>query len=164
MSSKISAALAAQCGCRILAAMVTCVMIGCGEPEPTDQLAVTPVTGAVFFQNAPAEGAVVTLHPVSGSAVEAGIYPNGLVDEAGTFQLTTYRQGDGAPAGEYRVTIVWPDESYQPRNPIEREEMAMGGQRPDKLRGKYRVPEKSSFKASIPSGESAFEMPRIDLK
>jgi hypothetical protein len=29
------------------------------------------------------------------------------VDEQGNFRLTTFREGDGAPAGEYRVTVVW---------------------------------------------------------
>ncbi|MFO0951873.1 MAG: hypothetical protein U0835_12120 [Isosphaeraceae bacterium] len=33
--------------------------------------------------------------------------PSGKVSEDGTFQLTTYEAGDGAPAGEYTATLQW---------------------------------------------------------
>jgi hypothetical protein len=30
-----------------------------------------------------------------------------VADEQGRFTLTTFRQGDGAPAGDYVVTVQW---------------------------------------------------------
>jgi hypothetical protein len=35
----------------------------------------------------------------------------------GTFQLTTYRTGDGAPEGEYFVTVIWPETRKSPLDP-----------------------------------------------
>ena len=29
------------------------------------------------------------------------------MDDQGRFTLTSYKEGDGAPPGEYRVTVVW---------------------------------------------------------
>ncbi len=30
-----------------------------------------------------------------------------MVDEEGVFRITTYKHGDGAPAGKYRATVYW---------------------------------------------------------
>ena len=36
-----------------------------------------------------------------------GVRPVGQVDKNGYFTLTSYANGDGAPEGEYQVTVVW---------------------------------------------------------
>jgi hypothetical protein len=35
------------------------------------------------------------------------VRPTGIVQEDGSFELSTYGVKDGAPAGRYRVTLVW---------------------------------------------------------
>lgn len=62
---------------------------------------VMPAGGTVSFQGRPVSGALVVCCPASPSAPAA----YGNTDSEGRFQLTTYEPGDGAVAGEYRVTV-----------------------------------------------------------
>jgi hypothetical protein len=62
---------------------------------------VYPAGGSVFFNGKAAAGAIVRVH-----GVEAAM-PRGVVQKDGTFALTTYEAGDGAPAGRYRVSVYW---------------------------------------------------------
>jgi hypothetical protein len=68
------------------------------------RLSVSPVTGKMLVDGAPAEGASVILHPAD---PRMEIRPRGAVGPDGTFKLTTYLPGDGAPAGDYRITVEW---------------------------------------------------------
>jgi len=69
--------------------------------------AVYPVRGTVrLADGTPPAHALITLHPVGDAGPDA-VHPTGEVDEQGRFTLTTYAAGDGAPAGEYRVSVVW---------------------------------------------------------
>lgn len=67
---------------------------------------VYPVHGQVLFQGRPAAHAQISFHPINDNSLSA-IHPVGTVDEKGNFRLTSYKQGDGAPEGEYLVTIQW---------------------------------------------------------
>jgi hypothetical protein len=50
-------------------------------------------------------GGLVILHPLAD--VELGnAKPHALADENGRFKIYTYRTDDGAPAGEYAVTVL----------------------------------------------------------
>jgi hypothetical protein len=66
---------------------------------------VYPVTGKVLFDGKPAQGAVVHFHPKDKSGKL--IVPVGQVGADGSFRLTSYKQDDGAPAGDYTVTVFW---------------------------------------------------------
>ncbi len=50
--------------------------------------------------------AQVGFFPVKDAGPEV-VRPIGQVDEKGQFTLTSYAKGDGAPEGEYRVTVAW---------------------------------------------------------
>jgi hypothetical protein len=65
-----------------------------------------PVRGIVRFDGKPAEGALVTLQPTDAS-VGTSIAPRGQVRADGSFEIATHKHGDGAPPGEYKVTIMW---------------------------------------------------------
>lgn len=88
--------------------LTTLVMLsGCGSPPadvPTAEL--HSFTGIVLVDNEPAHGAVVTLHPIEDLGLGA-VTPSGLADDIGLFSVSTYQPGDGAPAGNYRVTVSW---------------------------------------------------------
>ena len=73
---------------------------GCSQSE----LPVYPVVGHVTFENEWPLGTSVVLHPL---ANDSSIRPQGVVDALGNFRVTTFRDGDGAPPGEYIVTLVW---------------------------------------------------------
>src|SRR4051812_44871364 len=86
---------------------LTVVAAGACNSEKT----LYPVRGQVFFEGRPASGALIVLHPVD-DASPAAIRPSGYVDDAGNVKLMSYTPssrstGDGAPAGEYIVTIAW---------------------------------------------------------
>jgi hypothetical protein len=78
---------------------LVCAACGAKRPRPY------PVQGKVLVDGRPARHAVLTFHPVNGKPDAPR--PVGHADEEGRFRLTTYKQGDGAPAGEYQVTVTW---------------------------------------------------------
>jgi hypothetical protein len=118
---------------------------GCGSKK-----AVYPVHGMILDgKNKPAKGTVVVFHPVNGTATDK---PVGMVDDKGEFVLTTYKNGDGAPAGDYVVTITRPAVK---RTPLDRD----GG---DLLRGRYSDPATSKIAFTVEK-TTANEVPRIQL-
>jgi len=92
-------------GAQVAALLVTlAVVCGCSSEPP--RVPVFPVTGKVTFKGKPAEGAQVVLFAVN-SANAAELAPSGKVGKDGTFSLTAYEPGDGAPDGDYVATISW---------------------------------------------------------
>ncbi len=87
-----------------LAAMFGVILItGCGDDGEFSRLNVYPVEGKVTFKGSPADGAIVTLHPTQDSL--SALRPSGKIGTDGSFKITTYEQGDGAPVGSYKVTV-----------------------------------------------------------
>jgi hypothetical protein len=67
-----------------------------------------PVSGTVKVQGEPASGAFVVFHPKNLPSQGAEpIRPSAHVKTDGSFQLTSFDNGDGAPAGSYVVTVQW---------------------------------------------------------
>ncbi len=62
--------------------------------------------GKADFEGKPMAKATIILHPVEARTVPFPL-PCATVQEDGTFILGTYRKGDGAPEGEYKVTVQW---------------------------------------------------------
>jgi hypothetical protein len=74
----------------------------------TDLRKTFPVGGTVTVDGKPAPaGVVVSLHPQFPEADRLPIHPRGATDETGRFKITTYNSNDGAPEGEYVVTVEW---------------------------------------------------------
>src|SRR5262249_55119177 len=90
-----------------------------------------PVRGQVFVQGQPARDAFVIFPPLHSTDP----YPTkafARVAADGSFRLTTYQTGDGAPAGDYAVTVWW------------RKVTKAGEEKgPDQLHGRYRDPQTS---------------------
>jgi len=100
-----------------------------------------PVTGKILVNGKPPEGAVVTLHPADEKVDKRNSMPWGVVDADGVFHLQTYEKGDGAPVGEYHVTIKWPWD-------VNDMSLAMT----DRLGKAYSRPEKSKWQVTIVEG------------
>jgi hypothetical protein len=110
-----------------------------------------PVQGKVLKGNQPAKGVVVTFHPAGADPITA-IRPVGVTNEEGEFTLTT---GDkpGAAAGEYTVTMIWPEEVKKSKG--------ISTEPPDsrdRLQGAYADATKSRFKkVEVKSGLNQLE-------
>jgi hypothetical protein len=81
---------------------------GCGSSHDCDRLPVFPTKGTVKLEGTSPKGALIVFHPKAGklSASDGNtIRPHGTVRSDGTFELTSYETNDGAPAGEYLVTL-----------------------------------------------------------
>jgi hypothetical protein len=83
------------------AVAVVAVTLGCG---PSDQVRVYPVKGVVNFEGKPMKGGgSIAFIPTGG---QAGAAPGGEIKEDGTYELMTYKPGDGSMAGDFRVAIT----------------------------------------------------------
>jgi hypothetical protein len=123
-------------------------LIGC-----SGQKAVYPVSGQVVSGEAkkPAVGALVMLVPVTADPKDS-TRPSGTVDESGAFAITTYKAKDGAPAGDYVVTLVWP---------TPKKSMMEEGE-DDMLKGAFADATKSKIRFTVKAAKSN-EVPVIEL-
>ncbi|EDL61352.1 hypothetical protein PM8797T_12648 [Gimesia maris DSM 8797] len=83
--------------CSVL--LLLSIMTGCGEQiekKPT-----APVKGIVTFEGKPLETGEVVFFPDSGEQIA-----HGKIQPDGSFELTTYEDGDGAFPGKHTVTII----------------------------------------------------------
>ncbi len=78
-------------------------LAGCSKNH-ADRRDVHPVAGQVTFNGKPAAGALVVFHPQDPAVGE--LKPNARADRQGNYTLSTYSAGDGAPAGEYKLTVI----------------------------------------------------------
>jgi hypothetical protein len=117
-----------------LAALVV-VLVGCGKKG---WLETYPVKGTVMVDGKPAKGATVSFHPKEVIGDKSYI-PTGQTNENGEFSLSTYMTDDGAPAGEYDVTVVW----HVRYNPIS---TLWEG---DKLNGRYADKTKTTLRVTV---------------
>ncbi len=88
-----------------LALLASGSFIGCGD---SGRVPVYPVRGKVTLDGKPAVGAYIKFIAVNPNEKTKWMIPKGIVDSAGNYRLDTYVTGDGAPEGEYGVTINWP--------------------------------------------------------
>jgi hypothetical protein len=119
---------------------------GDGRPE------VHPVQGRVTFRKTPAASAVVVLRPVDSNPLK-DILPHGAVRLDGTFKIGTYEADDGAPEGEYVVTITWPRVSTDEAG----DELIT-----DRLRGRFANPSRSQWKIHVNKGTNTLEPFQVD--
>jgi hypothetical protein len=105
----------------------------------------------------PAKGAVVVFHPKADDSLTAQ-RPSGVVGADGAFTLSTTQPGDGAAAGEYVVTIVWPEE----REPPSTLSMEPPPEAPDRLQGRYADRARSGLSAVVKPGTN--QLPPFEIK
>lgn len=85
--------------------LVAVVAAGC-DSGPASPVKLSRVRGTLHQADGkPAAGATVTLNPTTGAKLTAT--PFAVVGDDGTFAVTSYSAGDGAPPGTYAVTVVW---------------------------------------------------------
>lgn len=119
--------------------------LGCGENWQAETY---PAHGRITINGEAPHGAVVELH-TTGEAVDVrNSRPWAIVQADGTYSLSTYESGDGAPAGQYAVVIRWPPDVSQPS-------LA------DRLGGAFAQPERSRWNVTVSEGDN--ELPPIEI-
>jgi hypothetical protein len=98
---------ARTCGL-VLVFMAASVLTGCSKSGTVR------VEGIVTLDNQPVPEATVLFIPEGGTGQPA----HGMTDENGKFQLTTFKENDGALPGAYKVTVT---KSVPPPQPPEAE-------------------------------------------
>jgi hypothetical protein len=78
------------------------LLSGCQGTESSSAL---PYEGEVKINGKPISGAMVVFH--AKTTGDQMVSPSGTTDGTGKFRLTSNKEFDGAPAGEYAVTITW---------------------------------------------------------
>ncbi len=130
--------------------IVAVASVGCSR-EPS-RLATFPAAGSVAFKGKPTPGALVVLHPQQDLGKDVP-RPSGYVDKDGRFVLTTFKSGDGAPAGKYKLTIEWNKLVVQGKD-------AEPG--PNLLPPKYAQPTTTDVIVEIASGQN--QIPPLNLR
>jgi hypothetical protein len=91
------------------------------------------------------------LHPVDSSQT-SDVVPIGVVNKDGSFTVTAYEPGDGAPPGDYVATVQW----------FKMVHGAGGaGPGPNVLPAKYARPDSSPIRVSVKEGST--EIPPIEI-
>lgn len=133
-----------------LFALLVSSLAGCGGGSRPDPV---PAGGKVAYRKStiPA-GALVVFHPADPATEKAiGGKPFAKVKDDGTFELTTYAEGDGAPPGDYGVTIDW-----RPAGKAGKFALGDGGADAGgapKLNAKYSNPGTPAFKVTVKKGD-----------
>ena len=139
-------------------ALAVGLLPGCSRE---DRPAVQPVCGRLVVGGLPAAHARLALHPADR---RAGPFPVAVTGPDGTFRLMTYSVDDGAPAGEYVVTLSWPNDSIpidECGDPNAHDRLA--GYYLDPARSPLRVtirPGPNNIAVDVPVGSGSWSLPR----
>ncbi len=139
----------------LVISLLMLVASGCSG-KSDGRVKVYPVSGKVSVRGTPAGGARVVFYPVSDELKKPGMpIPYGTTDDQGNFKLWSYDPDDGAPEGEYKISVVWLDV------PLEKaKENPMGAK--DRLSGTYSNPQTSKLTAKVEKGGG--EIPPFELQ
>ncbi len=86
-----------------VALLMLVLVSGCSQQSAAPPVPVHPVTGQVTFNGKPAVGAAVVFHAKAADGQFPA--PRAYTDSQGNYALSTFNGQDGAPAGEYAVTV-----------------------------------------------------------
>jgi hypothetical protein len=107
--------------------------VSCGNGRDYGGRPPYPVSGKVLVNDQPVAGALVTLHDTHAGPNQPA--SQGTTGNDGVFVVSTYDPRDGAPASDYKVTVIWR---------TSRREGAL-----DRLDHKYANPDSSGLTATV---------------
>lgn len=134
--------------------------VGCSS-EPREK-AVFPVQGQVLYENKPMAKAVIVFH--NADSADRTTPGHATADEQGRYKVHTYRVDDGAPAGDYIVTIYWPGTAPKSagKSTVSPDaDDSTSGSVIDRLQGRYSLVDKSPLRATVKPEENTinFNLP-----
>lgn len=103
-----------------------------------------PASGTIRFKGKPIENAEITLFPTDATFPES-VRPRGRSTKDGKFVLWTYQEGDGVPAGTYKVTVVHNEVSVSKDTIVAK---------PNDLPAKYSKRDSTSLEITINKGNN----------
>ena len=99
--------------------------------------------GRVLYGENPVANARITFVPIEApKPPDIPAYPAGRTDAEGRFLLSTFKKDDGAPAGKYKVLVVWP-------KTLGRSDGSGEGEEGDRFEGRYSTLEVSPIEVEI---------------
>ena len=124
--------------------------ISCGKKESP----VFEVHGQVLYEGKPVPHAFVVLHPLEGAQIGA-VRPSASTDNDGWgwFVLSSYHAEDGAPAGDYAVTVEW-----RKATSLDADASLLS---PNLLPAKYSKPVTSGLRISVRPGNNENQILRL---
>ncbi|QDU61137.1 hypothetical protein Pan216_19910 [Planctomycetes bacterium Pan216] len=134
---------------RLRPATLGCLLFLAGCASGTDLPKTIPVTGIVTYKGEPVDEASVSFIPKSGRPA------TGTTNNLGEFELTTFRQNDGALVGEHQVTI----EKMVPKMGSEKDPYA---ELDSVLPVRYTKPGDSGLVANVSSDSTEFRFELTD--
>ena len=140
---------AARFGTILLVLFAGLSIIGCSKQTTVP---VYPVHGQVLLNGKPLADAIVSFHAQSGN--DHAAYPSAHTDADGHFSLTTHAAGDGAPEGDYSISLV----CFRSR-PVKKNS---GGHAENVVPLRYASPSSSGLTAKVVAG--ANELQPLKLK
>jgi hypothetical protein len=141
----------ANCLLVVLAlAAVLAALPGCGKGRKVCY----PVRGKILIDDKPGTDCFIYFHPADEGDPDR-VCPYGQADEQGEFVLSSYVEGDGAPAGEYLVTFQWPRRSGLLKDKFDDS---------DRLDRRYYKPKESKFRIRIEKGSYDLEPFNLSTK
>ncbi len=132
---------------RLLVCVLAAGLAGCGGDGRPAHAPAVPVSGRVTVNGQPAAGALVVFHATA-RGLEAGPSPFATTAADGSYRLTFYTADEGAPEGEYAVTVVWNVKAKEAKFAI-----GDGGGTADKLGGRYADLRTPKLTAVVKKGE-----------
>jgi hypothetical protein len=105
--------------------MALLLVAGCGDG--IEKVSVVAVKGKLYVDDKPHGPATMVLYPIPAGEDDQRPAVSGEVTADGSFTLTTYDAGDGAPPGEYTVQLQGTSASSGSVDPAEMMAAAAGG-------------------------------------
>jgi hypothetical protein len=135
--------------CSAVLALFVSLTAGCGKTGPK----LVQVNGKVTMQGRPLTCGVVTFQPLEDGKVSTRRPSIGVIEESGTYRISTFANHDGAMPGEYLVSVDGAVEKASGKalsiDPVEAAPIA--GAVPKK----YLTPQTSGLKAMVPDDTDA---------
>jgi len=136
----------------LLCTIVFGLCLGCSGKKDPNQKPTFRVKGSVTVDDEiPSPPVQLVCHPKGNDTNSTSTDATCVSNEDGTFEFTTYKQGDGVPAGDYVITVTWKEFDL-----IKREYKAA-----DKLKGRYSDPKKSTIELTV--GKGPVDLGTIEL-
>jgi hypothetical protein len=118
------------------------------------RVAVFAAHGVALYEGRSMAGAVIFLHPVDEREPDFPL-PQATVSADDSYVVGTYGRDDGAPAGEYRVTVQWFAKLTNPENDD-------GRLPPNLLPQQYARADTSGLSVRIEEGDNT--LPALELR